>query len=372
MEAEKKGKSSAAYPMNSGEGPYSYAKTSSSQRVVIDFIKELMNKEIEGKLDMGIISTSPSKPFCIADLGCSVGPNTFSAVKNIIEAVELKCQNSQGITASSKSLPEFQVFFNDHTSNDFNMLFKSLPVNRRYYALGVPGSFYGRIFPEASLHFVHSSFALHWLSQVPKEVRDKSSPAWNKGRVHYANSGDEVVRAYKAQYEKDMEQFLQARAQELVCGGLIVLIILGIANGIHHSEAGGNRGFDLVGSCLMDLVKKGIVSEEKVDSFNIPTYLMTTQEFEAAVKQNGSFGIERMEVLPHVKVNGISLNAQQVTFCVRSTLGELIKQEFGEDIVDQLFDLYLEKLEEIHPSSVAETEKTLSFLVVLKRKPISH
>lgn len=109
-----------------------------------------------------------------------------------------------------------------------------------------------------------------------------------------------------------------------------------------------------------------------MNNFNIPTYLMTPQEFEAAVKRNGSFGIERLEVLPHVKVNGVALNAHQVTLCVRSTLGELIKQEFGEEIVDQLFDLYLEKVEEIHPSSIAESEKTLSFLVVLKRKPKSY
>lgn len=106
-----------------------------------------------------------------------------------------------------------------------------------------------------------------------------------------------------------------------------------------------------------------------MDSFNIPTYLMTPQEFEAAVKRNGSFSMERIEVLPHVKVNGASLNAHQLTYCVRSTLGELIKQEFGEEIVDELFDLYLKKLEEIDPSSIAEAEKTISFLAVLKRKP---
>ncbi|EXB30277.1 putative S-adenosylmethionine-dependent methyltransferase [Morus notabilis] len=365
MEEEERGKLSLAYPMNSGDGPYSYANTSVSQRVVIDFTKELVQKEVAEKLDIGFSSTSPPKAFSIADLGCSVGPNTFSAVENIIEAVELKFE-SEGLASK---IPEFQVFFNDHTSNDFNMLFKNIPPIRRYYAAGVPGSFYSRIFPEASLHFVHSSFSIHWLSQVPKEVIDKSSPAWNKGRVYYSNSPDEVIKAYKAQYEKDMEELLQARAQEVVCGGLMVFIILGIANGVNPFEAGGNRGFDLIGSCLMDMVKKGIVSEEKVDSFNIPTYLMTPQEFEAAVKRNGSFSAERIEVLPHVKVNGASLNAHQLTYCVRSTLGQLIKQEFGEEIVDELFDLYLKKLEEIDPSSIAEAEKTISFLAVLKRKP---
>ena len=95
---------------------------------------------------------------------------------------------------------------------------------------------------------------------------------------------------------------------------------------------------------------------------------MTPQEFEEAVKQNGSFSIERLEVLPNVLVNGVPVNANQVTFCVRSTLSELIKQEFGHEIVDELFDLYLRKVEEIHPISIVESEKTISFLVVLKRK----
>ncbi|GMN46296.1 hypothetical protein TIFTF001_015482 [Ficus carica] len=363
MEAKESGKLSEAYPMKSGDGPYSYAKTSVSQKVVIDFTKQLMNKEVGEKLDIGFSSSSPPEVFSIADLGCSVGPNTFSAVENIIEAVELKFE-TLGLTSIK---PEFQVFFNDHTSNDFNMLFKSLPPNRRYYAAGVPGSFYGRIFPEASLHFVHSSFAVHWLSQVPEEVMDKSSPAWNKGRVYFSNSRDEVIKAYKDQHQNDMEAFFKARAEEVVCGGLMILIILGIADGIHPSESGGHRGFDLIGSCLMDMVEKGTVSEEKFDSFNIPTYLMSPHEFEEAVKRNGSFTAERIQVLPHVKVNGASLTAQQVTNCVRSTLGELIKQHFGEEIVDELFDLYLKKVEEVHPSSIAEADKTLSFLAVLKR-----
>ncbi|EXB30272.1 putative S-adenosylmethionine-dependent methyltransferase [Morus notabilis] len=348
MEAKENCKSSAAYPMNSGDGPYSYAKTSTFQKTVIHFTKELVQKEVVEKLDIGFSSTaSPPTIFSIADLGCSVGPNTFSAVESIIEAVELKLQ-SQGLTSK---IPEFQVLFNDHASNDFNMLFKSLPSNRRYYAAGVPGSFYGRLFPEASLHFIHSSFALHWLSRVPKAVTDKSSPAWNKGRVYYSNSRDEVIEAYKAQYQKDMEDFLQARAKEVVCGGFMVFIIMGIANGIHPSEAG------------------GIVSEETVDSFNIPIYMTTPHEFETAVKRNGCFSVERMEVLPHEKVNGVANNDHQIiTYPMRSALTGLIKQEIGEEIVDELFDLYLKKVEEVYLSSILDSGKSLSFLVVLKRK----
>ena len=212
--------------------------------------KELVNEAIAEKLDIGALN-SP-RTFCIADLGCSVGPNTFSAVENIIEAVKPKYQRK----SLSSQIPEFQVSFNDHASNDFNMLFTSLPHDKQYYAAGVPGSFYGRLFPDASLHFVHSSTSLHWLSRVPKEVMKKDSVAWNKGQIHYANSGDEVIEAYKAQHEWDMEQFLRARAHEVVYGGLMVLIFPINPNGLHHSQSLGNLTFDLLGSSLMELARK--------------------------------------------------------------------------------------------------------------------
>jgi hypothetical protein len=219
------------------------------QRGVIDAAKELITESIAEKLDATnfVLSTT----FRIADLGCSTGPNTFFAVQNIIEAVQLKykCQELHS------QLPEFQVFFNDHVSNDFNTLFASLPPDRRYYVAVVAGSFYSRLFPNASLHFVHASNAIHWLSGVPKSVADKTSPAWNKGRIYCSNSKDEVVKAYKTQFAQDMECFLQARAQELVTGGLIALLFSGRRNGTLHSQTTQSMTSSLLESCLLDMVR---------------------------------------------------------------------------------------------------------------------
>lgn len=173
-------------------------------------------------------------------------------MQNIVDSVEDKYK-SQGL---GHLLPDFQVFFNDHISNDFNQLFSSLPPERRYYATGLPGSFYNRLFPSSSLHFVHSSHAVQWLSRVPKEVVDKSSPAWNKGRINYSNSQDEVIKAYEAQYLKDMERFLNARAQEIVHGGLMVLTLPACPNEIPHYEAFFNKSLLLLGSCFMELAKR--------------------------------------------------------------------------------------------------------------------
>ncbi|XP_048329769.1 loganic acid O-methyltransferase-like isoform X4 [Ziziphus jujuba] len=353
---------SEAYPMNGGDGIHSYAKNSTLQREIIDVAKEVAKEAIIEKLDVGVLN-SP-KTFRIADLGCSVGPNTFAAVENIIEAVKSKYQ-SQGLNSK---IPEFQVFFNDHVSNDFNLLFASLPQDKQYYAAGSPGSFYGRVFPEASLHIVHSSTSLHWLSGVPKEIVDKDSPAWNKGKVHYASSGDQVIQAYKAQYESDMEKFLQARAHEIVYGGLMLLILPFHPSGIHPSQSATNLSLDLIGYSLMDLAKKGRVNEEKVDSFNIPLYLTTPQEFEAVVESNGGFSIERMEILTRSEfINGI--DGHQIATHWRAGMEGLIKKHFGEDIIDELFDLYAKKADEILiPAIVKSAEQQVSLFAVLKRK----
>ena len=205
------------------------------QREGVENALVLINEGITEKLDLEqIISSSASKAFTVADLGCSVGPNSVIAVQNIIESVKLKYRSLD--TNNIQDDLEFQVLFNELVSNDFNTLFKSLPPDRQYFAAGVPGRFQDRLFPKASLHFVHSSYALHWLPNTPKELMDKNSPAFNKGRIYYNNSAKEVGEVYSAQYAKHMESFLGARAEELVVGGLMAIVLLCLPDDIPPSQ----------------------------------------------------------------------------------------------------------------------------------------
>ncbi|KAK3023372.1 hypothetical protein RJ639_044228 [Escallonia herrerae] len=149
--------------------------------------------------------------------------------------------------------PEFQVFFNDHATNDFNNLFTSLLPEKSYFVAGVPGSFYGRLFPQSSLHIVHVSYAIHWLSKVPGEVLNINSPAWNKGKIYYTSAFDEVFNAYAAQFANDMNNFLNARAEEVVVGGLVLLVMIAIPDGVHRSQSASGMVYDALGLCLMDM-----------------------------------------------------------------------------------------------------------------------
>ncbi|XP_040373856.1 loganic acid O-methyltransferase [Rosa chinensis] len=163
-----------------------------------------------------------------------------------------------------------------------------------------------------------------------------------------------------------MESFLHARAQELVYGGLMVLIIPGYPQGTPLSHSVAYLTLRLIEACLIDMVKKGVISEEKLYSFNIPMYSMCPQELEAVVEQNGSFSIETLETLPRVLADDAVLNAKQFAAHGRAAFEGLIKQQFGKKITNELFDLYGKKLEE--ELSMFKPRKTTSFLVVLKRK----
>lgn len=127
-------------------------------------------------LDRVELAEGREVPFVVVDLGCSCGSNTINVVDVIIKHVMKRYE------ALGWQPPEFSAFFSDLPSNDFNTLFQLLPPvanygvsmeeclaadnHRSYFAAGVPGSFYRRLFPARSVDVFHSAFSLHWLSQV--------------------------------------------------------------------------------------------------------------------------------------------------------------------------------------------------------------
>ncbi|XP_031263706.1 loganic acid O-methyltransferase-like isoform X1 [Pistacia vera] len=329
-----------SYPMNGGEGPNSYANNSSLyQKRGLDIAKTFLYEEINKKLDVKLLCSS-SNSFNIADLGCSVGPNTFLTIQNIIEAIKFNFQ-SQNLNPNTI---EFQVFFNDHTLNDFNTLFKSLPSDRNYFAAGVPGTFHGSLFPKASLHFVHSSYSIQWLSKAPDEVQDEGSLAWNKGRILQDGSED-VEKAYASQFADDMVSFLRARAMEIVPGGFMALLLPCIPHGANPSNCSLIANLELMGSCLMDLAKRGLVEEAKVDSFNLPLYFATKQEIELLIQRNGCFKIKRMEQMERLMGDITRPTVEKFALLMRAGFEGIIKQHFGShEFIEELFNHYTDKL----------------------------
>ncbi|THG08674.1 hypothetical protein TEA_011292 [Camellia sinensis var. sinensis] len=166
----------------------------------------------------------------VADLGCAAGPATFTVISTIKRMMENKCRELNCQTL------ELQVYLNDLPTNDFNTLFKGLSskvVGNKCeevscYVMGVAGSFHGRLFPRNSLHLVHSCFSGHWLTQAPKGLTSREGLALNKGKIYISKTSPPVVReAYLSQFYEYFTMFLNARSQEVVPNGCMVLILRG-------------------------------------------------------------------------------------------------------------------------------------------------
>lgn len=98
----------------------------------------------------------------------------------------------------------------------------------------------------------------------------------------------------------------------------------------------------------------------------MPMYSMSPQELEAAVKRNGCFSIEIMAGLPRPLVDDNLSLSQMLASHMRAGMEGIIKKQFGEEILDDLFDLYSQKCEHDLHNFLAVLGH--NFLFVLRRK----
>ncbi|KAG7024938.1 Indole-3-acetate O-methyltransferase 1, partial [Cucurbita argyrosperma subsp. argyrosperma] len=335
--------------MKGGKGEASYANNSQAQaqhaRSVLHLLKETLD---------GVHLNSPELPFVVVDLGCSCGSNTIYIVDVIIKHIVKRFE------ALAVDPPEFSAFFSDLPGNDFNTLFQLLPPlatyggsmeeclaadnHRSYFAAGVPGSFYRRLFPARSIDVFHSAFSLHWLSQVPESVVDVRSTAYNRGRVSIHGANEAAAAAYRKQFQTDLAGFLWARAHELKRGGSMFLVCLGRTS-LDPTDQGG-AGL-LFGTHFQDawddLVQEGLISSEKRDSFNIPVYAPSLQDFKEVVEADGSFSINKLEVFkggsPLVvnQPDDAAEVGRALANSCRSVSGVLVDAHIGDRLSEELF-----------------------------------
>ncbi|GMI80265.1 hypothetical protein like AT3G21950 [Hibiscus trionum] len=330
--------------MNAADHEISYANNSLLQKAVISKVTPIIEESITDMF-------RETRPTCIkvADLGCSSGPNTFHTISQVIHTIHGICKRQQS------ELPEFEVLLNDLPENDFNSVFKSVPdfIERLKkekgdmgcYVGGVAGSFYKRLFPTRSLHFVHSSYGIHWLSKVPDGLGN------NKGNIYMARScPPNVFEAYSSQFQKDFTNFLSLRSTEIIPQGRMVLSCKARENPDPSME---DYVWELiVAKSLLDLVAQGVVKEADVDSFNIPLYSPCKEEIAEIVEREGSFEINSLQVF---EVDNDRLLREQhrnkdlgfkelciemgkdVANTARAVFEPMICSHFGDAIIDKLF-----------------------------------
>ncbi|KAM3341782.1 hypothetical protein P3S68_026748 [Capsicum galapagoense] len=276
----------------------------------------------------------------IADLGCSSGPNTLMVFTEIINIIYATCRKT------GSSFPELRVSLNDLPGNDFNYIFRSLPKfiqkikeekgSENCYVVGVPGSFYGRRFPNKSLHFVHSSSSLHWLSQVPFGLATNARTTLNKGKLYISQtSPSDVIKAYVSQFQNDFSLFLQSRSPEMVPGGRMLLSLMGRSSIDPTIEDGCYYQWELLAHALSILVSKGLelkIAVEKEGSFIVNRIEAFKIEWDTSVSSNSSTQCEDKRILLS--------RGQQVAKTIRAVVESMVENHFGNEIMDDLFSIY--------------------------------
>ncbi|KAF6141073.1 hypothetical protein GIB67_006518 [Kingdonia uniflora] len=309
-----------------------------------------IGKSVRDEAMFDLLSTSSiHKSLSIADSGCSSGPNTFMVVSDLMDTVHSK------YSLLGYQTTEFLVYLNNLPGNDFNSVFMSLQGFRdnlkksigeefgQCFVFGVPGSFYERLFPSNSLHFVHSSCSIHWLSQVPRGLED------NKGNIYMSKSSPQsILDAYFRQFKSDFSLFLKLQSVEVVRGGRMVLTTLGRISK-RRSSKDCCRAWEFLAMALNDMVLEGLIEEEKVHLFNAPLYTPSSTEITDLIHNEGSFSLHRLEV------SEVNWNSEEnkdnvgcceydklkigymIANCMRAAIEPLLVNHFGEKIIDELF-----------------------------------
>ncbi|KAG6477407.1 hypothetical protein ZIOFF_066662 [Zingiber officinale] len=275
-----------ALHMVGGTGETSYATNSRIQEKAIHQTKSMLATAVEETYK----ALHPDQ-MVVVDLGCSSGPNTLLVLSHVLS-----------VAAKLPTTMELQFFLNDLPGNDFNSLFLSLEGFKKrlereikgdllvpYYVAGVAGSFYGRLFPRASVHLFHSSFCLMWLSQV-------------------TSHGIECWRE------------------------------------------------DSFGEALNSMVLEGIIPEEKVDTFNLPSYGASFEEVESVIRNEGLFDLDRAEIFESswdpfddskddlYTISNHTQSGKNMANYIRAVVEPLIVHQFGAAILDDLFERYADRV----------------------------
>ncbi|XP_010031255.2 probable caffeine synthase 2 [Eucalyptus grandis] len=352
--------------MSRGDGEDSYAQTSTYPQKIASLAKPAVASAVASLLEEGFF---PCELLSVANLGCALGPSTVIFMSTVMESVRKKCAHSKCPP------PELQFYLNDLPGNDFNTLFQILSSfsqnneSLSCFIMGAPGTFHGRLFPRNCLHLVHSSYSVHWLSQVPNLTSKEGLPL-NKGRIYISETSPSVVKeAYLAQFRVDLSTFLKFRSEEMVNNGYLVLVL----NGRKDKDfAGINSHYimEKLGEAIANLVSEGFVEEGKLDTLNMPHYTASSEEVQGIIDEEGSFEIEHMEII-EVDVGGTTPDedphsrGRKMAKDARSFTGSIISHHLGKEIMDKL---YYEKLPIIIGDDLAKERRMgISIIVVLKK-----
>jgi hypothetical protein len=266
-----------------------YDQYSGAQMSSIDALRDWIDEAVDG-----LRLPDPARAVTVLDLGSSEGRNAISMMASIVAG--LRRRTGQPL----------QTVYSDLASNNFNQLFANLEEALRasffaadVFPAAVGGSFYGRLMPPGTVHFATSFNAVVWLDRLPEiPVPDfvgcrRPDPA----RPGAAASAD-AFSAFRQQAERDLDQFLECRAREIVPGGKLLIATPGDTDAVRVVDG----LFDLLNEACLDLVENGSLKRKEYERLVMPVYYRTVEELVAPLERpdspaRGAFTVDRAGAL---------------------------------------------------------------------------
>ncbi|BBN04032.1 hypothetical protein MPTK1_3g01310 [Marchantia polymorpha subsp. ruderalis] len=362
--------------MGKGDRKDSYVRSNSQMQMISNSLFPIFLEAVDAMR----LPNPQLGPMTVAEFGSSSGQSSIDNVGAVLRRLKSRYDLEIGPE------PEYQVFFQDMPSTDFNsrikLLNEAILSNEDteavdFFAAAVPGPLYGRLFPQSTLHFAFATFAINCLSRIPESVSDRSSPAYNGGQTGLYRSSAATMEAYSAQAKEDLLNFLAARAEEMSDEGVLCLNFRCRDSGISSPYS---TAHEVIGDCIWDdFVDKGIISASTRDAFNPLHYWRTVQEVKEVLSNFSSeFHVEKqMQHQVHLPAGGHDVTpsdeavpvSKSMLLVGRGVSSALLRAHFGREVTS----LYLERYEQVLMDRIGN--HTLSyyqpitwFVVVLVRK----
>ena len=275
MKKQEKSKERTARTMAMKGGGY-YSQRTRGAKDVIDNASEML-VEAADAIDL----PDKGRAIVLADFGAADGGTSESALRKCIERVRMRFSDAQ-----------IQVSYTDLPSNDFSALFKnllgfgSLTANtyltdiENVYVNACGIGFHKQLLPDASLDIGFSATAMHYISEKPCPIEN---------HVHMVGASSNTLTAYAAQAQKNWNDLLLARANELRPNGQLVMLNFGIdEEGRYLGNTGGVNMFDTFADLWTQMRDESVISSDEFINTAFPQYYRTVEEFCAPFKNEDS------------------------------------------------------------------------------------
>jgi S-adenosylmethionine-dependent carboxyl methyltransferase len=289
----------------------------------------------------------------LVDFGCSEGANSVEVLKRLIAAVR-----------KTSGLP-IQTIHSDLPTNDFSELFLRLSPKEgggfgddNVFSAAVGGSMFDQLLPPNSVHFATTFNAIGFLSKRPLDQLPgyilPNGPSKQRG-VGQVTTPEKKVFADQA--NSDLQDFVRARAGEIVPGGKLLIQVFGA--GEEYRTCDGL--YDVLNDAVLMAVDQGMISRGAYDQYYQPVYFRTLDELTSPFKNQDSevsdlFTLERSEVyevpVPFVqeyeKTGDINTYAAAYTNFFRAFTEAVLRLNFAENpLLDALVEFVFERSEQL-------------------------